>query len=191
MGEHHAQGCVCPFFLGLCAVVLLVHQNIAPEEAREETDPFIANLEAHVVAKAQRRLRAQEAKVAEEKSIAEARKNMQMMLSDAADSAQQDVQKAEAVEIKKQAEEAKPSKDIKFTWAQLQAGADSKPDTRPKVNHLLKSLKSAPRTHKAAKVPSEVEEHKAKKKMTKKSALSALTSDFEDDAEEEMDEEDY
>merc|ERR1711959_551250 len=118
--------------------------------------------------------------------IAEARKNMQMMLSDAADSAQQDVQKAEAVEIKKQAEEAKPSKDKKFTWAQLQAGADSKPDTRPKVNHLLKSLKSAPRTHKAAKVPSEVEEHK-----TKKSALSALTSDFEDDAEEEMDEEDY
>merc|ERR1711924_75503 len=84
MGEHHAQGCVCPFFLGLCAVVLLVHQNIAPEEAREETDPFIANLEAHVLAKAQRRLRAQEAKVAEEKSIAEARKNMQMMLSDAA-----------------------------------------------------------------------------------------------------------
>merc|ERR1711907_790580 len=177
MGNTMHKAAYATFFLGLCAVVLLVHQNIAPEEAREETDPFIANLEAHVVAKAQRRLRAQEAKVAEEKSIAEARKNMQMMLSDAADSAQQDVQKAEAVEIKKQAEEAKPSKDKKFT--------------RPKVNHLLKSLKSAPRTHKAAKVPSEVEEHKAKKKMTKKSALSALASDFEDDAEEEMDEEDY
>merc|ERR1711988_2010883 len=176
MGDTMHKAAYATFFLGLCAVVLLVHQNIAPEEAREETDPFIANLEAHVVAKAQRRLRAQEAKVAEEKSIAEARKNMQMMLSDAADSAQQDVQKAE---------DAEPSKDKKFTWAQLQAGADSKPDTRPKVNHLLKSLKSAPRTHKAAKVPSEVEEHKAKKKMTKKSALSALTSDFEDDAEEE------
>merc|ERR1711907_249377 len=108
MGNTMHKAAYATFFLGLCAVVLLVHQNIAPEEAREETDPFIANLEAHVVAKAQRHLRAQEAKVAEEKSIAEARKNMQMMLSDAADSAQQDVQKvtkAEAVEIKKQAEE--------------------------------------------------------------------------------------
>merc|ERR1712072_1403871 len=176
------------FFLGLCAVVLLVHQNIAPEEAREETDPFIANLEAHVVAKAQRRLRAHEAKVAEEKNIAEARKNMQMMLSDAADSAQQDVQRAEVEEQKQQVKAAKPGAK-KFTWDELQSGADAKPDSKPKVNSLLKSLKSAPRTHKAVKAPSEVVKSKPKK-MSKKNALSALTDDFKDESEE-MDEEDY
>merc|ERR1712093_290532 len=162
------------FFLGLCAVVLLVHQNNAPEEAREETDPFIANLEAHVVAKAQRRLRAHEAKVAEEKNIAEARKNMQMMLSDAADSAQQDVQRAEVEEQKQQVKAAKPGAK-KFTWDELQSGADAKPDSKPKVNKLLKSLKSAPRTHKAVKAPSDVEKQSKPKKMSKKNALSALT----------------
>merc|ERR1711959_515881 len=84
------------FFLGLCAVVLLVHQNIAPEEAREETDPFIANLEAHVVAKAQRRLRQHEMNKQEQANIAQTRKAMEQMLNAAGNSAQQDVQKAEA-----------------------------------------------------------------------------------------------
>merc|ERR1712025_990507 len=120
------------FFLGLCAVVLLVHQNIAPEEAREETDPFIANLEAHVVAKAQRRLRAHEAHVQEEKNIAEARKTMQMMLTNAADSAQQDVQREEVARQKQAVEASKPHAKKKFTWDELQAGADSKPDSKPK-----------------------------------------------------------
>merc|ERR1712072_956514 len=174
------------FFLGLCAVVLLVHQNIAPEEARAETDPFIANLEAHVVAKAQRRLRAHEAHVQEEKNIAEARKTMQMMLTNAADSAQQDVQREEVARQKQAVEARKPHAKKKFTWDELQAGADSKPDSKPKVQSLLNTLKSAPRTHKEAKAPPKVVEAKPKK-MSKKSALSALTEDFEDDSEEEDD----
>merc|ERR1712167_250813 len=50
-------------FLGLCAIVLLVHVQVNTDDVESEKqagfvqDPFLANLEAHVVAKAQRRLR--------------------------------------------------------------------------------------------------------------------------------------
>merc|ERR1712139_279275 len=99
-------------FLGLCAVVLLVHTQVNPSEetdmaSREAMDPFLANLEAHVIAKAQRRLRQRAMANRRKKHITNARAAMETMLLNAANDAQEDVRKVEIEEAKKKAVSAK------------------------------------------------------------------------------------
>merc|ERR1711988_1890919 len=95
-------------FLGLCAVVLLVHTQVNPSEetdmaSKEVVDPFLANLEAHVIAKAQRRLRQRAMANRRKKHISNARAAMKTMLLNAANEAQSDVRKVEEEEAKKKA----------------------------------------------------------------------------------------
>merc|ERR1712100_309661 len=143
-------------FLALCAIVLLVHVNVSQEETREASsqaaadDTFIANLEAHVVAKAQRRLRQHEARMQQHKNIKQARSTIKAMLMDAATSAQQDVSQEEqqdrvVAQTKTGAKKVQPK--TKFTWAELQEGADVKPkkQQKHKVTSLLANLKKAPK----------------------------------------------
>merc|ERR1712054_424410 len=84
-------------FLGLCAVVLVLHTNQSVEEegSLEVVDPFLANLEAHVIAKAQRRLRQRAMAHKRKNHISNARAAMKTMLLNAANEAQSDVRKVE------------------------------------------------------------------------------------------------
>merc|ERR1712022_17265 len=74
-------------FLALCAVVLVVHVYDHQEEAVKDStyndDPFLASLEKHVVAKAQKALKQKAMKEASESHISEARKAIKSALMDA------------------------------------------------------------------------------------------------------------
>merc|ERR1712230_311760 len=98
-------------FLGLCATVLVVHVIYeTPEVAKEDADvedPFLASLEAHVVAKAQRRLRQRDIKEASEAHISEARKAIKAALLDAQSSSLHEIKKVEEEEAMKKAAAAK------------------------------------------------------------------------------------
>lgn len=144
-------------FLGLCAIVLVLHVYDAPaEETKEVQDPFLASLEAHVVAKAQRRLRARDKREASEAHISEARKAIKAALLDAQSSSLHEIKKAEeeqmAAQVKVVAKKvAKATKKggakqstvdaaleqaanapaavesgKQFTWEELQRGDDAK-----------------------------------------------------------------
>merc|ERR1712072_6620 len=131
-------------------------------------DAFLANLEAHVVAKAQRRLREHEEKVQRHQNIEKARKAMASMLEKAEDSAQQDVEK----EKKKHQVTSKAKSPKKtFTWDELQRGADAptKTQQKNKVNNLLDNLKRAPKLEAETKTPK---------------ATSAIDNAFEDEDDE-------
>merc|ERR1712070_1095921 len=152
-------------FLGLCAVVLLVHTQVNPGEetdmAQESVpqDPFLANLEAHVIAKAQRRLKQRARANKRKKHINNARAAMKTMLLNAANDAQRGVRQMEKEEAKKRlAAKAKNAKggggkkaDAKqFTWAQLQKGEDKAKENfaNQKMGTLLSKLKQAPKADK-------------------------------------------
>merc|ERR1712023_337736 len=100
-------------FLGLCAIVLLVHVQVNTEDVESEKqaglvqDPFLATLEAHVVAKAQRRLRQKALKAARNKHINNARAAMKTMLFNAAKSNMDTVAKAEKEAAKERVKAAK------------------------------------------------------------------------------------
>jgi len=159
-------------FLGLCAVVLVLHVYDTPEEtAMQSDDPFLASLEAHVVAKAQRRLRAKDRQEASQAHISEARKAIKAALLDAQSSSLHQIKKAEeqrAIKKKKVVKKAKkgtkaakaaktaaPAKAApgakQYTWDQLQRGEDAKQEifTEKKVSGLLQNLKAAPHTDKS------------------------------------------
>merc|ERR1711912_211878 len=97
-------------FLGLCAIVLLVHINReeSQEEMKEVQDPFLATLEARVVARAQARLRKARRQRASKEHISAVREAIRNSLKAAA-----------AKKHKKQVKQ--------FTWDELQAGADAPP----------------------------------------------------------------
>lgn len=160
-------------FLGLCAVVLVLHVYDTPEEtAMQSDDPFLASLEAHVVAKAQRRLRAKDRQEASQAHISEARKAIKAALLDAQSSSLHQIKKAEeekAIVKKKVVKKAKkgtkaaktaktaapakaaPGGAKQYTWDQLQRGEDAKQEifTEKKVSGLLQNLKAAPHTDKS------------------------------------------
>merc|ERR1711977_749854 len=100
-------------------------------------DPFLANLEAHVVAKAQRRLRQKAMQEKRNAHINDARKAMKTMLLNAASSAQDTVAKAEAEEQK----EKKVAKKKAAAKAQQTQSAQ-------KMGSLLNNLKAAPKADK-------------------------------------------
>jgi len=162
-------------FLGLCAIVLVVHVYDTQEEAIKDSDtynndPFLASLEKHVVARAQRSIRQRAAKKASETHISEARKAIKAALMDAESSNIHQINTVMAASAKQQEKARKKAKNAgktalerieaipadgvedsddghqKFTWAQLQAGEDAQTDTKndKKVGSLLSSLKSAP-----------------------------------------------
>merc|ERR1711904_48652 len=144
-------------FLGLCAVVLVLHTNQSVEEegSLEVVDPFLANLEAHVIAKAQRRLRQRAMAHKRKNHISDARKAMKTMLLNAASDAQSNVEKVEREEALKRQQEKKKSKKAggnkkQFTWAQLQKGEDNAKQNyaNQKMGNLLNKLKSAPKADK-------------------------------------------
>jgi hypothetical protein len=143
-----------------------------PEEtAMQSDDPFLASLEAHVVAKAQRRLRAKDKQEASQAHISEARKAIKAALLDAQSSSLHQIKKAEQRKIikkkivkkaKKGTKAAKTAKTVapakagkagakQFTWDQLQRGEDAKEEifTENKVSGLLSNLKAAPHTDKS------------------------------------------
>merc|ERR1711975_268 len=167
-------------FLGLCAVVLLVHTQVNPSEetdmaSKEVVDPFLANLEAHVIAKAQRRLRQRAMANRRKKHISNARAAMKTMLLNAANDAQESVhqeeireaKKAQAMKKKKAATKGKQTKQ--FTWAQLQRGEDKAKENyaNQKMGNLLNKLKSAPKADKKKRL------HDAEKQNETKSTVMA------------------
>merc|ERR1719201_2780372 len=103
-------------FLGLCAIVLVVHIHDAPEEAKESDDPFLASLERHVVARAQARLRKHAMEHATETHISEARKAIKTALLDAQSSNIHKMRLAQVKQIKKQIkdDEQKEQEDNKM-----------------------------------------------------------------------------
>jgi len=154
-------------FLGLCATVLVIHVYDAPEEATKEVqDPFLASLEAHVVAKAQRRLRQRDLKEASQTHISEARKAIKAALLDAQSSSLHEIRQVEveeaAADAKKIVKKAKkaaakaaaPAGKAKktFSWAELQRGDDAEEQkqelTQNKVSGLLGNLQDAPKANK-------------------------------------------
>merc|ERR1712139_464985 len=137
-------------FLGLCAVVLLVHTQVNPSEetdmaSREAMDPFLANLEAHVIAKAQRRLRQRAMANRRKKHISNARAAMKTMLLNAANDAQSDVRKVEAEEAKKKA--ASKKKAIKKGNKKGENKAKEN-FANKKMGNLLNKLQAAPKADK-------------------------------------------
>jgi hypothetical protein len=141
-------------FLGLCAMVLIVHNTYdTSEEVKEVQDPFLASLEAHVVARAQKALRQREAHEASENHISEARKAIKASLMDAESSAIHQIRQAKAKQLattqvkgKVKSKAADPEKKKTFTWAELQRGEDAVKETvtENKVGNLLNKLKKAP-----------------------------------------------
>jgi hypothetical protein len=166
-------------FLGLCAVVLVLHTNqvAEQEEALAEAvpqDPFLANLEAHVIAKAQRRLRQRAQAHKRKDHISNARKAMKTMLLNAASRAQDRVAKVEKEEeLKRQKDKkkgaaatAKAAGGKQFTWAQLQNGDDNAKQNyaQQKMGNLLNKLKRAPKADKKKRLQDA--EHKQEKKSS-------------------------
>merc|ERR1711990_500985 len=185
-------------FLGLCAVVLLVHTQVNPSEetdmaSKETVDPFLANLEAHVIAKAQRRLRQRAMANRRKKHISNARAAMKTMLLNAANDAQSDVRKVEQEEKKKmQAAKKKTAKKTKggkqFTWAQLQKGEDKAKENfaNKKMGNLLNKLQAAPKADKKKQLENQRDHQEGKsgvmaKALTQAKAKAAADAKKDDD----------
>merc|ERR1711871_1456009 len=154
-------------FMALCGVVLVVHELQGPEVLKQSEDPFLAAVEKHVVATAQRRLSKVFAEEATKKHIAEARKQIQASLHEADDDNKFRVKKAEAeMQLKEMQAAAQPIETVsaakvphakktvkvpvkKFTIAQLEAGEDAiehKAATKKaETQHLMANLVAAPK----------------------------------------------
>jgi len=153
-------------FLGLCAIVLLVHvnHNENVEQMKEAEDPFLATLEARVVAKAQARLRKTRAARATKDHIASVKEAIRKSLQSAADTSSDSAAEEELDTMREDAAamglspedkkgkakkmavaKAKKKNSVKqFTWDELQAGADApraaadkKAAQKQKVAHLV------------------------------------------------------
>jgi len=151
-------------FLGLCAIVLLVHvnHNENTDQMKEAEDPFLAALEARVVAKAQSRLRKTRAMRATKNHVAAVKEAIRKSLQSAADTSEEDAAEEQLntmredaaamglshedkkVQAKKVAKAKKKDSSKQFTWDELQAGADApraaadkKADQKKKVAHLV------------------------------------------------------
>merc|ERR1712178_395014 len=142
-------------FLGLCAIVLLVHvnHNENAEAMKEAEDPFLATLEARVVAKAQARLARSRAKRASKEHISAVRQAIRDSLNAAAetsesyaeeeqlDSMREDAKAMGLAQTKKNTKKKTPAKvavkkhssEKKYTWDELQAGADAPASTHKTV----------------------------------------------------------
>merc|ERR1711939_1252483 len=168
-------------FLGLCATVLVVHVIYeTPEVAKEDADvedPFLASLEAHVVAKAQRRLRARDRKMASEAHISEARKAMKNFLLDAHSSNQHTIKVLEAEEdstkskTKVKTQKKKADDEKQWSWEELQRGDDvaQERDASEKVGDIMGKLHAAPQSEKA-----EVEAQQQEEEDQKVDVLSTV-----------------
>lgn len=153
-------------FMAMCCVILVIHETSDQEEAKLSTDPFLASVEARVVAVAQHRLKLRLADDAAQKHVSEARKAIKASLMDADADNQLHIQKynaeqqllAESEEPKAAAKTAAdapaPHKKAKkqFTWAEMQAGDDAaeeddkvvKADTSKLMNGLMAAPKVSP-----------------------------------------------
>merc|ERR1712159_156923 len=155
-------------FLGLCAFVLVLHVYDAPAEVAKEDevqDPFLASLEAHVVARAQRRLRERDLKEASDNHISAARKAIKAAMLDAHSSSLHEIKKHEeeiaaartaakaaaTKAAKTTAGKAAPTGGKVYTWAELQRGDDAKSEifTQNKVENLVGNLRKAPQADKS------------------------------------------
>merc|ERR1712139_372731 len=144
-------------------------------------DPFLANLEAHVIAKAQRRLRQRAMANRRKKHISNARAAMKTMLLNAANDAQSDVRKVEAEKGNK--------KDKKqFTWAQLQKGEDKAKENfaNKKMGNLLNKLQAAPKADKKKQLENQHTDQDDKsgvmaKALTQAKAKAAADANKDDD----------
>merc|ERR1712100_231283 len=154
-------------FMALCGVILVIHEQTNTESVKSpeySDDPFLASVEKHVVATAQRRLKKTFHKIASDKHISEARKAIKAALLDADDSNQFSIKKAEAermaaVEVE-DAPKMKVAKKVshkthkkQYTWDELQNGNAAeveKHDASQKMSKsLMNNLKSAPKVDKA------------------------------------------
>merc|ERR1712093_554274 len=176
-------------FLGLCAVVLVLHTNQSVEEDTLEAvpqDPFLANLEAHVIAKAQRRLRQRAMAHKRKNHISNARKAMKTMLLNAASQAQDNVAKVEKEEALKRQKDKKKSASKankkQFTWAQLQKGEDNAKQNyaNQKMGSLLNKLKSAPKADKKKRLQ-DAQVKQEQKSNVMANALAAAKKKAKDD----------
>jgi len=107
-------------FMALCGVILVVHEMHAPESLKESEDPFLAAVEKHVVATAQRRLSKVFAEEASQKHISEARKQIKASLREADNDSFFRVQKAEAeMQIREMQATAQPVNAVAATAAPM------------------------------------------------------------------------
>merc|ERR1711988_1177654 len=171
-------------FLGLCAVVLLVHTQVNPSEetdmaSKEVVDPFLANLEAHVIAKAQRRLRQRAMANRRKKHISNARAAMKTMLLNAANEAQSNVRKVEEEEAKKKAATKKKA---------VQKGEDKAKENfaNKKMGNLLSKLQAAPKADKKKQLDNQHSDQDAKsgvmtKALNQAKAKAAADANKDDD----------
>merc|ERR1712022_64064 len=175
-------------FLGLCAVVLLVHTQVNPSEetdmaSKEAVDPFLANLEAHVIAKAQRRLRQRAMANRRKKHISNARAAMKTMLLNAANEAQSDVRKVEEEEAKKKASMKK-----KAVKKGTKKGEDKAKENfaNKKMGNLLSKLQAAPKADKKKQLENQHSDQDAKsgvmaKALNQAKAKAAADANKDDD----------
>merc|ERR1711871_1141367 len=185
-------------FMALCGVVLVVHELQGPEVLKQSEDPFLAAVEKHVVATAQRRLSKVFAEEATKKHIAEARKQIQASLHEADDDNKFRVKKAEAeMQLKEMQAAAQPIETVsaakgphakktvkgpvkKFTIAQLEAGEDAiehKAATKKaETQHLMANLVAAPK-----KAPEEEADALPTKDSAEEEKMSKELDDDDDD----------
>merc|ERR1712166_671735 len=183
-------------FLGLCACVLVIHQNVdnSAEDTKQAVDPFLASIEAHVVAKAQRALRMRNMKDASHAHISEARKAIKASLLNAENLNFHEVNKANEEEREqeliatttvKKSKKAPAKKKKTYTWAELQRGDDAVKEkhtdaTDSKVGNLLQNLKTASHHTKAAPVQKKAKAQQASTSALK-NALHAAKSNADDE----------
>merc|ERR1711871_334477 len=206
-------------FMALCGVVLVVHELQGPEVLKQNEDPFLAALEKHVVATAQRRLSKVFAEEATKKHIAEARKQIQASLHEADDDNKFRVKKAEAeMQLKEMQAAAQPIETVsaakvphakktvkvpvkKFTIAQLEAGEDAiehKAATKKaETQHLMANLVAAPKVaplssedNKYMKKEQQMEEKPKKAPEEEADALPTKDSAEEEKMSKELDDDD-
>jgi hypothetical protein len=148
-------------FMAMCAIVLVIHESTDHEQTKLNGDPFLASVEARVVAVAQHRLKKRLADDAAERHVSEARKAIKASLLDADADNQLNVQKYRAKQIileegatkkaapKKAADSNKAPGVKQYTWAQMQEGADAAAATAKKADEdthsLMKGLLAAPK----------------------------------------------
>jgi len=150
-------------FMALCGVILVIHEQTSTENIKAEysEDPFLASVEKHVVATAQRRLKHTFHKLASDKHISEARKAIKAALMDADENNQFELRKARAERLaalevdeapKKVKKVAKKSTAKQYTWDELQNGnADKVEKVKAKkkvASDLMHNLLAAPKVDK-------------------------------------------
>jgi len=201
-------------FMAMCCVILVIHENTAREQTKLNDDPFLASVEARVVAVAQHRLKSRLAEDAAQRHISEARKAIKASLMDADADNQLHIEKYHAEQQLLAAEEAPkpaapataaapaaaPSTKKQFTWAELNAGDDAEEEqakiSKKDTHNLMKGLLAAPKVDAdeaesggATMVTTEFSDDETQEQESPKAKIAKITDAADSAAEQEEQEE--